>query len=549
MNRISLVSLAVLLGTSAFAASASAAEPIEQVVQYGENAGATRVGQVTSVSQLSDVKPSDWAFQSLQSLVERYGCVVGYPDKTYRGNRALTRYEFAAGLNSCMDRVNELIAASKDNGAAKEDAASMQKLQAEFADELSTLQGKVDGLDYRTETLEKKQFSTTTKLTTEVIFAAAGLAGQNKAVAVGTNPTSGSLQNDTSTIVGNRVRVNFDASTDGTDRLRVRLQARNISQFNGTTTGTNQTRLGFDGVSANSANTVELSRLEYRFAPTPKTTVYLGGGTNDGLEINDMIPTLSPTESSANGSISRFGRYNPIYRAGTGTGVVINQKLNDATTASVGYLANTSNAASTTAGAFNLNGSDRTAFAQIALKPTDHSNIAITYADSSYTGGSGVSGGTGTTKANTPFTDSATTRTAAKSYGLEGELALSKAINLSGWAGYTEANQVTQATGARAGYATSWNWAVAATFPDLFKEGNLGGIIYGQPPHLTALTTTAGAVGAADQDPTHHIEAFYRWRLNDKMSITPGLFVIVNPEGNKANSAIYVGTVRTTFTF
>jgi S-layer homology domain len=65
------------------------------------------ISQVTSVSQLTDVKPTDWAFQALQSLVERYGCIAGYPDKTYRGNRAITRYEFAAGLNSCMDRVYE----------------------------------------------------------------------------------------------------------------------------------------------------------------------------------------------------------------------------------------------------------------------------------------------------------------------------------------------------------------------------------------------------------------------------------------------------------
>ena len=58
--------------------------------------------QVTSVSQFSDVQPTDWAFQALQSLVERYGCIAGYPNGTYRGNRALTRYEFAAGLNACL---------------------------------------------------------------------------------------------------------------------------------------------------------------------------------------------------------------------------------------------------------------------------------------------------------------------------------------------------------------------------------------------------------------------------------------------------------------
>ncbi|MFM9159341.1 MAG: iron uptake porin, partial [Dolichospermum sp.] len=57
------------------------------------------MSQVTSVSQLSDVQPNDWAFQALQSLVERYGCAAGYPNNTYRGNRALSRYEFAAGLN------------------------------------------------------------------------------------------------------------------------------------------------------------------------------------------------------------------------------------------------------------------------------------------------------------------------------------------------------------------------------------------------------------------------------------------------------------------
>ncbi|HEY9895853.1 MAG TPA: iron uptake porin, partial [Candidatus Sericytochromatia bacterium] len=88
------------------------ASPSQAIVSAADDLTATGiVGQVTSVSQLSDVQPTDWAFQALQSLVERYGCIVGYPDRTYRGNRALTRYEFAAGLNACMDRINELIAA------------------------------------------------------------------------------------------------------------------------------------------------------------------------------------------------------------------------------------------------------------------------------------------------------------------------------------------------------------------------------------------------------------------------------------------------------
>ncbi len=83
-------------------ASANESPLIEQVNPY------TLQAQVTSVSQLSDVQPTDWAFQALQSLVDRYGCIAGYPDSTYRGNRALTRDEFAAGMNACLDSVNEL---------------------------------------------------------------------------------------------------------------------------------------------------------------------------------------------------------------------------------------------------------------------------------------------------------------------------------------------------------------------------------------------------------------------------------------------------------
>ncbi|MGL5880145.1 MAG: iron uptake porin, partial [Xenococcaceae cyanobacterium] len=129
------------------------------------------LAQVTSVSQLSDVQPTDWAFQALQSLVERYGVIAGYPDGTFRGNRAMTRYEFAAGLNAALDRINELIATGSDNTVSRDDLATLQRLQQEFAPELATLRGRVDTLEATTAELEANQFSTTTKLEGEVIFA------------------------------------------------------------------------------------------------------------------------------------------------------------------------------------------------------------------------------------------------------------------------------------------------------------------------------------------------------------------------------------------
>ena len=120
------------------------------------------MAQVTSVSQLRDVSPTDWAYEALRSLVERYGCIVGYPDTTFRGNRALSRYEFAAGLNACMQQMERLLAASE--AVIREDIEKLQRLVKEFEAELVALGTRVDNLEGRVAFLEDHQFSTTAKL-------------------------------------------------------------------------------------------------------------------------------------------------------------------------------------------------------------------------------------------------------------------------------------------------------------------------------------------------------------------------------------------------
>ena len=61
---------------------------------YGDSVDAIddSMSQVTNVNQLRDVSPADWAYEALRSLVDRYGCIVGYPDQTYKGNNSLSRY-------------------------------------------------------------------------------------------------------------------------------------------------------------------------------------------------------------------------------------------------------------------------------------------------------------------------------------------------------------------------------------------------------------------------------------------------------------------------
>jgi hypothetical protein len=129
------------------------------------------LNQVTNVSQLQDVQPGDWAYQALRGLVERYGCIAGYPDGTFRGNRALTRYEFAAALDTCLQQVQQLIDSGTANLATKEDLETLRRLNQEFKGELATISERVGKLEEKTDFLEKNQFSTTTKLKGEGIFA------------------------------------------------------------------------------------------------------------------------------------------------------------------------------------------------------------------------------------------------------------------------------------------------------------------------------------------------------------------------------------------
>ena len=87
MKLLPFLVFAVLRGnsTQAFAQEAL----LKQINRYNLEGQNQTQSQVTSVSQLRDVSPGDWAFEALRNLVERYGCIAGYPERTFRGNQAL----------------------------------------------------------------------------------------------------------------------------------------------------------------------------------------------------------------------------------------------------------------------------------------------------------------------------------------------------------------------------------------------------------------------------------------------------------------------------
>ncbi|MEC4819326.1 MAG: iron uptake porin [Scytonema sp. PMC 1069.18] len=496
----------------------------EEVSEFPSNYQA----QVTSVSQLSDVQPTDWAFQALQSLVERYGCIAGYPNGTYRGNRALTRYEFAAGLNACLDRVNELIATATTDIIRKSDLTTLQRLQEEFSAELATLRGRVDALEARAAQLETNQFSTTTKLTGEAIFAVAGVFGEDAADDDNNPNNNPDLQDNI--IFANRVRLNFDTSFTGKDRLRTRLQARNITEFEGDVTGTRMTRLSFDG---DDDTQVTIDDVYYYFPVGDKIRVTVAAAET---ELTDIAETLSPVENTGGGAISRFGRFNPIYRTAGGGGLGINYEFSDRASLTLAYLAGDVEDSTDKNGLFNGNYG---ALAQVTFEPVKNLDIGLTYVHSYYVGGgnSGVNltGSTGSAIARRPFGNVATS---ADSFGLQTSFRISPRLTLSGWLGYSSVHSEVSDDD-----ADVFNYGVTLAFPDLGGKGNLAGFIVGMPPKVTESSQVS------DRDTSLHFEGFYRFRVTDNISITPGLFVITNPEHNNNNDTIFVGTIRTTFRF
>ncbi|MBD2496657.1 iron uptake porin [Nostoc sp. FACHB-280] len=495
---------------------------LEQVNQYSqEGKNQNSLSQVTSVSQFSDVQPTDWAFQALQSLVERYGCIAGYPNGTYRGNRALTRYEFAAGLNACLDRVNELIATATADLVKKEDLATLQRLQEEFSAELATLRGRVDALEARTAELEANQFSTTTKLVGEAVFAVTDSFGDN---------------DNNNTVFQDRVRLDFQTSFTGKDILHTRIATGNASVLplaNNTFEGT-QTFNVFLG----SGNSAFIDWLAYYF-PVGNSQVYVAA--TGGIH-SDYVPTVNPyfeDFDGGNGALSTFAGESPIYRIGGGAGAALNLAFGGGGTfkpsLTLGYLASEGNNPNSGSGLFAGN---YAALAQLNLNVGDRLTLAATYVNGYHGAGSALfdfgsvtTGVVGTRQAN--FVDSGNPYV-SNSYGFEAAFKPSDKLSISGFALYSQIR----------GFGANddgevWSYGLGVALPDFGKKGNVLGIFGGAQPYL----------GSNTNSNPFHIEGFYKYRVSDNISITPGVIWLTNP-GQTANADdAIIGTLRTTFTF
>jgi hypothetical protein len=519
------------------------------------------MGQVTSVSQLSDVKPTDWAFQALQSLVEKYGCIAGYPDGTFRGNRAATRYELAAALNACLDVIS-------DRFATKEDLATLRKLQEEFAAELATLRGRVDSLEARTARLEATQFSTTTKLQglAVISFQAGGFGSIapsdpfNQPIVASNNPIIPGLaiNNDVNATVIATTFLSFNTSFTGDDLLQTTLAFGNggldtigvVSP--GITPGAPNIFPG-QGAAGPYFNPGQyywsgfpssgfLYRLAYTFKPWKDVTITAG----PQFYAADIIDY----NSYANAPASDFGSYFFInntfiipyalnFLGGAGAAVQWNPGGGPFTLKAL-YMAGNAGIASRTQSDFG---------GGFAGDPYQAS-VELTYARPF------SKDGKNNFAVRLQYTNATVFNVNSNAIGVNAEATFGR-FGVFGRFGYAFLDSpvgfnplpYSDLLG-----VTTTNQYDAITFMggvayrDLIVPGSLLAVAAGAP-FITQGADVADPLGLVNNANQVNVEAFYRFPVTDNISITPIFSAIFNPNNSSANETIYQGVLRSTFTF
>lgn len=558
--------------------SASGMQRVRTVAELSASAPkpvTPNMSQVTSVSQLSDVRPTDWAFQALQSLVERYGCIAGYPDRTYRGNRALTRYEFAAGLNACLNRVNELIAASTADLVKKEDLTTLQKLQEQFATELTALRGRVDALEARTTTLERQQFSTTTKLTGNIFFNLTGafptgdiLAERNPATpgnAIAAPVRQGGipsrvLRRQPNITFGYYAFLNLTTSFTGRDQLVTQLVSGN-----GNSPANQLVSAGFfnswgtpflDQTGVLSPGSVSVRELFYSFPASNTVRIAFGPRLNFYRYFDQNRFTFFLTGAgsfNSNGSTLS----NAVDR---GSGAVVIWNITPQLRFTTAYLGENTEFLSPANG-FNTSSdparglfrATNTISAELAYSPTSSFNFRFLYTRSNLNPTTaGFIGGSPGEPVPYGYLDDgvggALQQSGADTFIANFDWLITPRLGVFGRYSYgrTEVNPINPAI-ARSDVRVQ-SFQVGLGLPDLGKKGALGVISFVMPYNYIGgreFLLSGGGDGGTQYD----LELSYFYPISPNVAIVPSFYTIFNANNFNSNPTVFIGNIRTQFTF
>ena len=452
-----------------------------------------QLAQVTAVDELGDVLPTDWAYLALAALIQRYGAISGYPDGTFRGNRSLSRNEFAAALQGVLEQVT-----NTGTFVNQEDLVTLRRLELEYRLPLDQIRTRLNDIERRVTNLETNQFSATSKLQGEVIFAF----------------TEGRKANPT--LVA-RTRLNFITSFTPNNRLITQLEAGNNG---GDAISSVQNKipnlLGTTGLLADGGgleysqvdNNVQLRRLYYTFRPQKDLEVTIGAK----MPPEDFIDRNRYANDESSDFSSSFFLNNPLIvpnqidrPGGAGAALAWNIGGGDFTVRSLYIAAN----------------SDRDLFGDrntgsIELEYTPRSNFAL----------------------RLQYTKALIDNTDISAFGINGEYAFNRTTAFFGRFGIGNYDGFNTAISQNLDLQPH-TWAVGISWRDLVLPGTLTGIAIGQP-------FVEADLGNATQT---NFEAFYKLQLSDNLSVSPIVQLIDNANNNSANGITWQATLRTSFAF
>ncbi len=493
--------------------------------------------QVTSITQFSDVYPTDWAYQALSNLIERYGCVAGYPNGTYRGNRAMTRFEAAALLNACLDRVTEV-------------TDELKRLMKEFEKELAILKGRVDGLEARVGELEATQFSTTTTLKGKSTF----VIGATNASGDGSDDYNGAFG---ATTFNYDQRLILNTSFTGKDKLLTRLRAGNFRRGKNAFAGSGVNLAALDvatdsgAVDSNLSNNIIVDRLYYKF-PVGDQITLIAGAVARNTESLALWPSMYNKGGAKILDWTALMGTSGVYNKETGQliGGYWRQKVDkgaNAFSVSVNYVADDKdgNVSDPGAGGFMTANSEASLLAQLGYAGPRW-GVAFGYRYGQCDSGNGFRRGTSFARndkwnnecfyedsnGDKKRSGSSTNSYALNAYWQPEEAGFIPSISL-GWG----LNTVSTANKQDGTPIQTQSWMAGLKWNDVFLKGNDLGFAVGQPTFATSLKG-----GDTPFDGNYVLELYYNFQVTDNIAITPAIFYLSRPEGQDTQSLVKNGS-------
>ncbi len=467
--------------------------------------------EVKSISQFSDVYPTDWAYQALTDMAQNHGCTTGVPTGT------MTRYEAAALLNSCLENVVQ----------ANEEEL---RLINEFGPELAVIKGRIDGLEARIGEFEAGIFSTTTKLTGTTHFVVGGMT---------TDKDGGE---DEAVTFNYTTQLNLNTSFTGRDLLYTRIKTGNFSSdketFANKSTGTYLAATNSNG------NDLAVDKIWYQFPVGDNLQFWVGPRIENYYMLASAPSIYRPI-------LKQFalGGNGAAYGSSTdgGFGAAWTQTVEDRTqprfAISTNYASKGATNSDNDGGGILTDaqskwltkveyGSPRW---QVSLAVSKEMCTEKSNADScknwydyySTDAGDDVSGDSTSYGLRAYWKPENTGAIPAIQLGYD-----IRSIDDDGKTGSTEETA---------------QWMVGLMWQDAFVDGNTAGVAFGQRQYATEI------VGGADDpaDDNFVWEAYYTFKVSDNISVTPAIFGGEDTYNGASDGSddISGGLVQTTFRF